>query len=121
MHTCRVDLHEAGLQDGCPACEEHAANPLRDLDETMLRYLVRLAILGSDRFAVGRSDTELVAAAKVLTALELFGSLAEKAPAEVATYLADRWRLEAMIVNPRSTEVRAIRAGLETDPDRRTL
>lgn len=112
MHTCQVDLHEAGLQDGCGGCEEAAENPIRDLDEVMLGQLVTLAV-HPDRFSVGRSDMELVAAAKVLTVLEQTGHLAEVAPETVATYLTERWRLEASIVNPRAAEIAAMRARLE--------
>jgi hypothetical protein len=115
MHTSHPDVHEHGLQDGCPRCADHANHPMRDLDDEMLGSLVALAV-NPDRFTVGRSETELVAAAKVLTALEHAGHLAEVAPDAVAGYLRDRWRLEATIENPRAAELAALRARLEA-PD----
>lgn len=99
-HTCMVDLHAEGLQDGCPRCAELAARPL-DVDSEMLRDLVRLAVR-RDRITVGRSEAELVASAGVLTLLEQLGRLAELAPDEVAAYLVDRWHLNAEIENPRA-------------------
>jgi hypothetical protein len=96
MHTCRRDPHEAGLQDDCLRCVEHAEDPIPTLDEEMLRGLVRLA-QDRDRLAKGRSETELVAAAKILTTLEHVGRLAEVDPAGVERYLRERWHLRVRI------------------------
>lgn len=39
MHTYHEDIHEVGLVDGCPRCEEHANRPFDGLDNTMLANL----------------------------------------------------------------------------------
>lgn len=116
-HSCVANLHEDGLQDGCPACAEYAEAPFTDLDHEMLRLLVertlrnrfgghyaRHGIEVESPFGAGaspRSNTEARAMAVVMTQLERFGRLAEAAPASVALYLNERWRLETSIVNPR--------------------
>lgn len=40
-HTFHPDTHEAGLQPGCPRCEEHADHPLAGLDSINLARLRR--------------------------------------------------------------------------------
>lgn len=97
MHNhYEIDVHEAGLQDGCPRCAEHAEHPLRDLDDRMLRDLIELAT-SPRRSERVRSETEAIAAANVMTALERTGKLCEVAGEVVAEYLRDRWHLEADI------------------------
>lgn len=40
-HTAHPDVDEAGLQPGCPRCEEQASRPLSTLDaDNILRLLV---------------------------------------------------------------------------------
>jgi hypothetical protein len=102
-HTCSANLP----QDGCPACAEHAEAPLLDLDPGMLAGLVERTL--RNRFGVpfgdyrpARSDTEARAMAVVMTQLERVGKIAETAPAWLALYLNERWRLETSIVNPRT-------------------
>jgi hypothetical protein len=112
MHTCTVDLHTHGLQDGCAACAAHAANPIRDLDDVMLRNLTYLAYR-HDRLTMARSDAEAVASAKVLTVLEQAGHLAETAPETVAQYLRERWRLKVEIENPQAEAIKAMRSRME--------
>lgn len=92
QHTDHPDVHTHGLADGCPRCEEHAENPT-SLDARMLGALVTLA-LDPSRFAAGRSEMELRAAAVVLTWMERFGKLAETAPDETLGYLR-RWGVKA--------------------------
>lgn len=38
-HSYHPDAHIYGLQDSCPRCMEHAKNPLKSLDVTMLAGL----------------------------------------------------------------------------------
>jgi hypothetical protein len=40
-HVLHADVHEVGLQDGCPRCEEHATHPYHSLDERMIEELER--------------------------------------------------------------------------------
>lgn len=37
-----VDIHETGLLDECPRCEEHADNPIYSLDDRMLLNLIQM-------------------------------------------------------------------------------
>ena len=120
-HTCRANLHEDGLQDDCAACAEYAEAPYLELDHEMLRLLVERTL--RNRFgghyarhgvevespfgesASPRSNNEARAMAVVMTQLERVGKLAECAPASLALYLNERWRLETSIVNPRLTPI----------------
>lgn len=92
MHT----HHPPGLHDDCPRCAEQAEDPFGTLDNENLVALVNLA-LDRDRLSRGRSETELVAAATVLTALERAGRLAETHPGGVERYLRERWHLRVRI------------------------
>lgn len=38
-HTFHPPTIDAGLADGCPRCDEHAAHPLESLDSANLRQL----------------------------------------------------------------------------------
>jgi hypothetical protein len=96
LHVGHPDIHEAGLADGCPACEQIALDPIGHLDEDALLALIQQAV-SDDRLAQGRSRNELVASAAILTVLERVGRLASVAPEPVAAYLRDRWRLHAQI------------------------
>ena len=40
VHAIHDDVHEVGLQDGCPRCEEHAESPFQSLDERMFADLL---------------------------------------------------------------------------------
>lgn len=112
MHTHHdVDIHETGLQDDCPRCAEHAENPIRDLDERMLRDLIAGTVIRAGGEHTARSHTEAVAQTVVLNVLERVGRLAECGGDLIAGYLRDRWRLEAEI-KPR--DYAAIRDRLET-------
>lgn len=86
-HTIHEDISSHGLADGCPRCEEHAEQPIRDLDRSNLCDLVSMAV---DRSIRPRSGTEERAVATVLNAMEQFGRIAEVAPEEALAYL-DRW------------------------------
>lgn len=86
-HTIHEDISSHGLAPGCPRCAEHAENPVRDLDLENLRALVNLAV---NRDIRARSETEAIAAAKVLTAMEQFGRIAEAYPEEALSYL-QKW------------------------------
>ena len=57
MHTAHPDIATDGLADGCPRCEEIAANPVTQLDSEQILRLV----LDQDY----RSTLDRVAAAKI--------------------------------------------------------
>lgn len=40
-HTLHDDVHTAGLEESCPRCQEHIADPLAQLDQEMLERLYR--------------------------------------------------------------------------------
>lgn len=86
-HTIHSDISVSGLADGCPRCEEHAKDPIRDLDLENLRFIVNLA---ANRDLRPRSAAEARAAANVLTAMERFGRIAEAYPEEALSYL-QKW------------------------------
>lgn len=91
QHTIHEDIQTHGLADGCPRCEEHAYNPWRDLDDTVLRDLVERATQ-ANRFDLMRSDTEGIAMAKIVDAIDHIGILMSAAPADVVEDLVNRWR-----------------------------
>jgi hypothetical protein len=104
MHTCDVDIHAEGLQDGCQSCERHAENPLRGLDKPMLTNLIWRTLrnrFGGTREEPGRygervaarSHAEARAMANVMTMLEHTGAIAQASPDLLALYLADRWKI----------------------------
>lgn len=39
IHSQHEDIHEVGLVDGCPRCEEHCERPQYTLDSRMLAAL----------------------------------------------------------------------------------
>lgn len=41
VHTQHGGIHEEGLADGCPRCEEHSEDPFQGLDTRMLGALVK--------------------------------------------------------------------------------
>ena len=86
IHTVHPDSHTHGLADDCPRCAEHAEDPVSTLDGDNLRRIVRLAV-DPDRFANALSETDLVAAAKVLNLLERVGHISRYAPAELLIFL----------------------------------
>lgn len=85
-----------------------ASQPWRDLDHENLRELVERTL--SDRFGYfsptgeviddvlarqrGRTRTEQVAMATVMTMLERIGKLVENCPRELEWYLRQRWHIE---------------------------
>lgn len=40
VHSYHPDVHEHGLQDGCPRCDEHANDPFLALDSVMIANLI---------------------------------------------------------------------------------
>jgi hypothetical protein len=95
-HTLHADVHEAGLQDGCPRCAEHAEYPLRDLDDTMVRGLLERSFNPRNG---PRSETERAAVRKVELALHQAGQIAANSPDILERYLLERWRLPTTIEN----------------------
>lgn len=86
-HTIHEDISSHGLAGGCPRCEEHAENPVRDLDRENLSALIEMAV---DRSIRPRSSTEERAVANVLTAMERFGAIAQCNPEAAMAYL-EKW------------------------------
>jgi hypothetical protein len=78
MHSYHADVHDEGLQDDCGACMEHAEK-LATLDAEMLSNLVVMTIKmrqgNSDVYP--RSETEAIARANVMNALETVGKFME--------------------------------------------
>lgn len=97
MHVCKVDIHEAGLQDNCPGCEDLASDPINRCDDRILSALVALAT-ENDRLSKCRTNAEGIASAQVLTALERTGRLVEASPGGVEAYLRERWKFQCRIV-----------------------
>lgn len=90
IHDHEPMMRTAGLQDGCARCVEHADHPLQTLDRGNLRRLIGIAV---ERNRLANSEythLDLVAAAKVLTALEHAGHLIETDPEAVIDYFK-RW------------------------------
>ena len=87
IHTIHEDSHTHGLADDCPRCAEHAEDPVSTLDGINLLRIVRLAV-DPDRFANALTETDLVAAAKVLNSLERVGAISRYAPGEVLEFLS---------------------------------
>lgn len=79
VHSVHPNTYECGLADDCPRCTEHAENPIASLDQPNLKRIMALA-LHPDRFSVALTETDLVAAAKVLTTLERAGALRRTDP-----------------------------------------
>lgn len=86
IHTIHEDSHTHGLADDCPRCAEHAEDPVSTLDGENLRRIVLLAV-DEDRFGNALTDTDLVAACKVLNLLERVGTISRYAPGELLTFL----------------------------------
>lgn len=99
QHSSHQDVHTHGLADNCDRCAEHAEHPWRDLDEEVLRDLVERAT-ARDRFSLMRSETEGIAMAKVIDALDHVGKLFEAAPVAVVDDLVRRWHAPIEYVGP---------------------
>lgn len=112
MHSPHPDVHDVGLADDCEDCEKIAANPFAGADDRLLRALVEQAV-DRNRLSLARSGNEAVATATILTTLEHVGKLGEFSGDLVSAYLADRWRLDAWISNPRSAELEGLRTRLQ--------
>lgn len=102
-HSIHGDIHEIGLQDNCPACEMHAAEPWLDLDDVMLELLVRRNFFyrfsndpDSDRSKYyPRSDTEGLAMARITTQMERIGQLMSHDPDHlIQDYLERKWHVD---------------------------
>ncbi len=87
VHAVHPDTHEHGLADDCDRCAELAADPVRTLDHINLGRIMRLAV-DEDRLANPSTHNDMVAAARVLTALEHAGHLARTDPQIVCDFLA---------------------------------
>jgi hypothetical protein len=97
-HTPHADVHDAGLADDCPECEEVATRPWANLDERMLSTLVDRAVdRASGNPHAPRSHNDEVAEVAVLNTLERIGRLAQCNPAGVERYLRERWHLRCRI------------------------
>jgi hypothetical protein len=81
-HTVHEDVHTHGLADGCPRCVQHAENPLRDLDDTVVRSLMLRVINGEEP----RSENERIAMFEVKLALQQACRLAWLNPVQFAKY-----------------------------------
>ena len=68
-HIAHPRIVEHGLVDGCPRCEEIAADPFADLDDDNLADLVTRTRLWMEDGASPRSDAELRAMRTVETTL----------------------------------------------------
>lgn len=114
-HSLHPDIHTHGLADGCAECEDVAAAPWRYLDERALAALVAIAV-ADDRLGQCRSETEAIASAAVLTAMERFGRLASVAPTAALIYL-DRWNAGPTPPAVHRIDLDALRAECEYHPD----
>ena len=56
-HRLHSDVHEYGLADDCPRCEEHARDPIAALDADMIASLYRRVALNLPP----RSENEAIA------------------------------------------------------------
>lgn len=81
-HTIHEDIHTHGLADGCDRCMEHAENPLRDLDDTVVRDLMQRVINDEPP----RSEHERIAMFHVKLALQQACRLAWINPVQFAKY-----------------------------------
>ena len=99
MHTCGVDFHDEGLQDGCVGCRALASNPTVQMDDRLLIHTIDLAV-SRERLDRCRSDNEALASALVLTVLERAGKILSTSPAAVTDYLASRWRVPVHLDKP---------------------
>lgn len=112
VHANHGNIHEIGLQDDCPACEEHAASPWSSLDSSMLRDLIKRNFfyrfgddywinengerVPRDRSAYApRNDTEAHAMAQITNVMERMGRLMEfDSENLIQSYLERRWRID---------------------------
>jgi hypothetical protein len=81
-HSIHEDVHTHGLADGCPRCAEHAENPLRDLDDDVVRGLMERVVSEESP----RSDSERLAMHNVRIALGQACYLARLNPILFAKY-----------------------------------
>ena len=65
VHTFHPDIHEHGLADGCPRCEEIARDPVWLLDDMALRLLIERDAAGLS----GRSRNEWGAICRIRNAM----------------------------------------------------
>lgn len=70
-HTSHPDVLTAGLQPGCPRCEEHARKPVTTLDvDNILRLLVRREVFTSlDEVALANLEEALTQGQRLLDIL----------------------------------------------------
>lgn len=95
MHNLHPDVHEHGLFDDCPACDEIAENPFANADHDLLRRFVALATANPREIPEVYTDARAVKV--VLDTLERAGRIAQDAPNLLETYLRDRWRIRCRI------------------------
>lgn len=99
MHSMHGDIHEIGLQDNCPACEEHAQQPWRNLDNEMLSQLIRQNyhyryLKEYDKYAP-RSDVEAIAMTNITNIMERMGQLMSvDGGGYIRSYLEKNWRID---------------------------
>lgn len=97
MHSLHGDIHEIGLQDDCPGCEE-LAERWTNLDATMLENLV--ARNYEYRFGKNhnewnpRSFAESAAMVNITNVMEKMGKLFETDPITMVNYLTERWHID---------------------------
>jgi hypothetical protein len=86
--------HTSGqLRDDCARCAEHAADPFRDLDDTMLHRLVCITQDPARFISEDYTEADLIAAANVLTVMEKCGRLFQASPNTMREYLRNKWRV----------------------------
>lgn len=90
VHTDHPPISGHGLDGDCLRCAELAEKPIAELDDGNLLRLLHLAV-DPNRLALSRSESEAVASAHVLTALERAGRLARLDPQLFVTYLRRQW------------------------------
>ncbi len=70
-HTQHGSIHEEGLADNCPRCDEHAARPFDGLDDGNMENLIAMVV----NDLPSRSDNERLAMYKVEGAMRLARAL----------------------------------------------
>ena len=104
MHSVHGDIHEIGLQDGCPACREHAEAPWGSLDRDMLDKLIARnhfyrfnnnPDLDSHNYAP-RSYNEGLAMVEITNVMERIGKLMESFDGTrfIKNYLERNWDID---------------------------
>jgi hypothetical protein len=84
-HSHPPAIRVSGLQDGCPRCAEHAAQPFSSLDDDNLRALVNRTRgwMRDEPGQMPRSENERAAMRVVETALQQARTLARLAGVSV--------------------------------------